>query len=488
MGAFADRWHRRAGLLAAGWLLVLGLTGFLLDHRDEWRWLWRPAVTGDWLPQTVTVKARKAAVRFYRIGPGGHRLAGGRSGAWWSVDGGRTWHRSISRQPMPMVRAVAGLPDGRLWFATDDGLWCSNDFGRHIEPAFLRGVDVTAVARGAGRASLLLVTGRSQVLGLNTLNGRTERYGLKPVAAGTLPVSIDLSRLVHDLHFGRGVFASPWSLLWSDLAGLALVILPLSGLLFWYLPRRWRRLAKPQRPPARQRRLSMRWLFRLHAPLIGLLAVVPILYLSLTGILLDHRQDLRGWMKSVIISRAGLPPVYDMRGWQGEIRDIVGYPGQPNRFSLASRFGIFTTRDGGHTWRREVLGKGACFIVTLRRVGDSLAAGGMGCANHLRGRRGSWRPVRHSGHMPSDISTDGVGNWYWVNRKGVRVGKPGQALHPASVTLPAQEMVPWYFVIEALHSGLLFHAQWKWLNDLFAILAIVLVLTGLVRWWRVKWI
>ncbi len=49
-------------------------------------------------------------------------------------------------------------------------------------------------------------------------------------------------------------------------------------------------------------------------------------------------------------------------------------------------------------------------------------------------------------------------------------------------------MVPWYFVIEALHSGLLFHAQWKWLNDLFAILAIVLVLTGLVRWWRVKWI
>ena len=38
-----------------------------------------------------------------------------------------------------------------------------------------------------------------------------------------------------------------------------------------------------------------------------------------------------------------------------------------------------------------------------------------------------------------------------------------------------------------VHTGVIFHNQFRWLNDLFAILAITLVISGPVIWWRRKW-
>ena len=38
-----------------------------------------------------------------------------------------------------------------------------------------------------------------------------------------------------------------------------------------------------------------------------------------------------------------------------------------------------------------------------------------------------------------------------------------------------------------VHAGVIFHNQFKWLNDLFAVLAITLVISGPVIWWRRKW-
>lgn len=476
--------HKWTGLAAALWLAVLGATGFLLDHRD-WRWLWQDGPPARWLPDGVINKAVDRRVRLYQVDPGRpeHRLAGGPGGLWLSIDGGRNWSRPRFAGYAGQPRALALEPDPRLgwkrpWLGSDDGLWVSADGGAHFERGGLAGQAITALARGGGPDTLLGVVGRSRVFRLDTGKPAALAWlALAPPAPDILPRQIDLSRLVHDLHFGRGLFAAPASLLLSDAGALALVLLPLTGLAFWWLPRRWKRLRRRGTPvagPAKGR--VLRWLYRLHGPGIGLAGLLPILYLAATGVLIDHDASLLPWMRSVAVSRPWQPPVYDLGSWRGEIYGVAGYPGAPGRLALGTRSGLFVSDDGGRHWSREAATPG--FVWTLRRIGANLFIGGMGSPNLVSEDGGPWRPARHTGGMPSDISALPGGGWAWIGARG------GAAL----AWPPASERVPWFYVIDGLHSGLLIHPQWKWVNDLFALAALALAVTGLLRWWRHKWL
>ena len=42
------------------------------------------------------------------------------------------------------------------------------------------------------------------------------------------------------------------------------------------------------------------------------------------------------------------------------------------------------------------------------------------------------------------------------------------------------------FLIE-IHVGLIVHRQFKWVNDLVSVCALLLVLSGPILWWRTKW-
>ena len=35
--------------------------------------------------------------------------------------------------------------------------------------------------------------------------------------------------------------------------------------------------------------------------------------------------------------------------------------------------------------------------------------------------------------------------------------------------------------------GTIFWSEWRWMNDVFSIAAVLLSITGLIRWWRKKW-
>jgi uncharacterized iron-regulated membrane protein len=89
--------------------------------------------------------------------------------------------------------------------------------------------------------------------------------------------------------------------------------------------------------------------------------------------------------------------------------------------------------------------------------------------------------------MPTDITRDAAGQTLWKTPRGLKVWDGNRFQdHPAS--LPQLDYVPWFYVMEGLHSGLLIHPQWKWINDAVALLAVLLVITGLWRWWKVKWL
>ena len=137
--------------------------------------------------------------------------------------------------------------------------------------------------------------------------------------------------------------------------------------------------------------------------------------------------------------------------------------------------------------RREALPDDrAVFIWMARQDAGIPALGGMGGPNYLR-VEGRWQAQPPGVHMPSDVVRDEQGRLLWMSR-GSLFQRTGAGYEAVSAAMPELEFVPWHDLIEGLHTGLLLHPQWKWANDLFAMLALLLAVTGLWRWWRVKWL
>ncbi|WP_455204837.1 PepSY domain-containing protein, partial [Kaarinaea lacus] len=379
--AFATKWnsrriHKWCGLTAAVWLAVLGISGLLLDHRHEWRWLWQSTVPESVVPQSVIDKAESGVNRLFQVHPRqqGVVIAGGPQGLWRSDDNGKHWRSThfLNTQSMPTVYAAVldkNFNRTWLWLATDDGIWLSRNFGDSAQQIELRNQHVTALTPGYSKDMLLGVEDRSRAFEFNTASYHINWLNLEPLDSNTLPVQISLSRFIHDIHFGRGLVHANMDLWISDLAGVALLLLPLTGLLFWYLPKRWKK-QKDSKTPAPIKKYTMRWLVRLHGPTVGLLFALPIFYLAISGIFLDHAKELRVWMKTIPITRMLQTPVYSMRSWSGEIYAIAAYPDNPNRLSVGTRTGLYTSNDRGRTWFREQTING--FVWTLKRINNTL--------------------------------------------------------------------------------------------------------------------
>jgi len=488
------RLHKWMGLTAATWLIVLGLTGFLLDHRDTWRWLWQSGVSESYINDVVVDKSESGQIKYYQINPNNpqHHVAGGLTGLWWSGNAGKDWLKTkfIGVAKAPMISTVLFSAENQLWIATDDGLWLSINNGMSALQIELAGSWVSAITINNEKNMLTGVIERTELFKYAVESNQLLFIDIKTVNEKSLPKSITLSRFSRDIHYGRGVFDTSVSLLWNDFSAIALIILPISGLLFYWLPKKWKKNKQQNKKVGHAvKKHSIRWLFRIHGPFFGLLAFIPIIYLSMTGILLDHSKELRGWMKATQVTRSWQTPVYTMSSWQGEIYGVIDYPDNPTKFSVGTRLGLFTTLDDGQSWKREKLvNDKAAFIWTLRRFDKTIFIGGMGSPNLVKENNKPWKVVKKVGHMPSDITLDEKSNWLWKSRHGISAGKLDSGLNHQHIELPATEYVPWFYILDGLHSGIIIHAQWKWINDFIAVLAILLVITGLIRWWRKKWI
>ena len=481
------RIHSMAGLVAGLWLLVMGGTGLLLDHRD-WRWMWQRTVPQWLVPERIAERAGPgASVRIYRINPvdPDSRLAAGPQGMWWSENSGRSWTKTVFKggHGTPWIYAVvegSATGGGPLWLATDDGVWLSRDNGRTAARAALQGIKVNALAGTWPPGELIGVAENPMVFRLRPRGEARVEWLVPPrTAAADDGIGISLLRLVHDLHFGRGLLSGRASLIINDAGGVALVLLPATGLLFHFLPRLWRRGESPA--GTRLRRMIMRMLVRLHATFLGLTCLVAVTYLSVTGILINHPEGLDQWMESVSVHVAYLPPAYRGNGLSGRIYAVAGYPNEPEMLSIGTRNGLYTTVDGGSTWRREDLPGHAGPVWNLRRIGDDLFAS----PNLVRSGKLAWRTVGGPDGYYSDITRTADGRMVWKTYRGIVVEKlHGMARDEAAHPLPHSPGVPWFHVIEGLHTGALIHPGWKWVNDAAAATALVLCVTGVARWFK----
>lgn len=482
--------HKYAGLTACAWLLVLGLTGVALDHH-EWRWLNQMSVPASWTSPQIGRLVPATIIRHIAVA-NGTILGASERGTWRSSDAGKTWTSVIftKRAGQPQVYGFAELDRhgfAGLYLATDDGLWAADAGGESARRVALAGARLTAISPGADAASLVAVRDRSAMVRIVPASGAVTAIALGPNVTG-LAATMPLGRAVMDVHFGHGLLPGRWSIRLNDLGGVALAVLALTGLGYWWVTRRGRRALLSMRA----QRGTMRWLHRFHGPLVGLAAALPILYLSLTAIPLDHIYGFLGWAEGRTVARSSLPPGFKAWSLDDEIEGVVAWPDDPARISIATRFGLLESRDGGRSWRAD-----ASLPVpdgdaggNMFRVDDRVFAGFGRSGNFVRAPGdAAWRKLVGPKTAITGASRDG-GTWYVKNSKAIyRATDGSDAMTDSRIAVRnAASGTPLFLMMADLHAGVMIHEQFKWLNDVFAGLALLLALSGPLIWLKRKWI
>ncbi len=548
--------HKWAGLIGAAWLAVLGLTGFFLDH-DSWRWLMQDKSPAFLTPASLDANSARGVARYLQIDPSDRsiQVTGGPRGLWLSRDGGTTWTATrFLDGDHPQILAIEPDPAvgwSLLWFASDNGVYVSNDQGATARQTALKGEYVTSLAAGSAPDELLAVIDKSKIVRFKTEEpAKIDTIELGPLGPESRVTDVQLNRFVRELHFGKGVAGSLTSLVMNDIGGLGMFILSLTGLLYWGLPKWWKHRAKSvggaTKATKAARRSTIVWLFRAHSATLGVASALMLIYLAVTGIFIGHGRELGGWMKATRIPQAYLTPAFDGSSWAGWIDAIVAYPAMPGAFTIGNRVGMFTTLDNGRSWAREedATGKPVGAATRLRRIGDKLlVSGGMAGPSLIRGAdqvdhevvvggRGGNREagaermggMDHSGmdhahhganggagmsagqgagmarraetagmggmegmFMPSDVTRLGD-NFVWKSSsKNYVTDADGKEIETFEGKQPFDPGTPWFSWLLRVHMGTIFWSEWRWVNDVFAVLAVFLSVTGLIRWWRQKW-
>lgn len=226
-------WHRRIGALIAVFLLMLSVTGLLLNHTDSLQLSDRP-VSSDWWLQHYGVK--RPTVVAFRLGE-----------HWLSHLGGNYLYlngREVAYCEMPLIGAV-GFSDmlvvachEMLLLLTPEG-----DIIERIDSAFGLPQGVEGLARSD---SELLVLAAGQWYRADMASMQFTRYNgaAQAVAAQPLPEALEQQlllqfrgdeihweRLLLDLHSGRLFGFS--GVVWMDLVALMLIWVAGSGVWVW---------------------------------------------------------------------------------------------------------------------------------------------------------------------------------------------------------------------------------------------------------------
>jgi len=225
------RWHRWLGLLVALPVLVLSVTGVLLNHIESLDWADAPLP--PWLARSYGVPLSE---QIYGSQVDGHWYA--QTGERLFMDGSAVASCSAPFQGAVAVQGltVAGCGGDLLLLQGSEQV-------ERLRPG--QGVPAFNRLGVAGEALVLETENRLLRFGLENLNSVVlavpdwQPVVIEPLPAvlqprlqaASVPASLNWQRLLQDLHAGR-VFGWAGQLV-MDLAALLLVILALTGVIIW---------------------------------------------------------------------------------------------------------------------------------------------------------------------------------------------------------------------------------------------------------------
>jgi len=430
----AYKLHKIAGLSAGLILLILGITGFFIDH-DKWSFLY--TTTFKNLPQASKEIDKKLFDAYWvDIKDNNHRIVGGKRGIFETFDNGETFTNMSKLQCL----GIRSDEDG-IFAATSDGVYKLD--GSTWKYFALKGEYINAVALSS--KIIVAVIDKNHLVRIQRDTGGIIGKSVVEVDESQLKHSIKLSRFVRDLHYGRGLFDGDISLLINDYGAIILSFLAISGYLIYYLIKR-------KKSPKLSKKL-----IKLHSNWFAIISLFPLLILLVTGIFLDHSSGLGKFMKSVTIPHSILPPVYDSLK-----HDIwsVDYDGKTYR--IGNRYGVYKS-DDLKDWNLE--SKGLAF--RMIRKDTTLYVSGMGAPNRIY-KEESWNMLRDTPHMFRDVIELDDGVQYF-------------STHRNKYKLPSFEDVTLYAFMMSLHDGTFFSSWWVWVNDYASFALLILGITGIIR-------
>lgn len=486
--------HKVCALSAMAWLIVLGLSGIALDHY-EWRWLSQTSVPRAWVSEEVGRLINGTIMRHVVVDEQDNRrwLGGSERGLWSTDNNGDSWKvMPFQGGDTPQVFALVQVGGkgslAGVFVASDNGLWQINGSADQAIPLGLQGRSITSLSEGRKAGTLMGVMGKSRIFEWDLANGEVvSLITTDNTRIDNLSENVDLYRFLMDLHFGKGLITGKWGIWLNDIAGVAFVFLSLTGLFYWLLPRIMRRV---KWKGATKRKVNQ-WAFRIHGPTIGLIAFIPMFYIVLTAVPMNHVRDFLPWTKAQALPRATLPPVYQGHSLENEIKFLATWPTDETRISLGTRFGILDSFDDGRTWtvnQQLVLQAGHNGSATLVRNGPYLLTSDSASKHLLSYEGGDWQPLSGPTFRLTDITWDGE-TLYTKNSRSVFAANNqdhDMARHDMNFKSAATDATLFLFMAD-VHLGLIFSPQFKYVNDLVALFALFIILSGLVMWFKVRW-
>ena len=494
--------HKWAGLTAALWMAVLAVTGLMQLHRNDWQWQWQSGVP---LSESHAHHDDKYLWRYHQIDPvrPNIRVMAGTTGAYWTRDGGKSWTALAFNEPDGTRRA---LPVGALepashgghwtvYAATNDGVWRLDEARLRFVRAGLKGDVVSGLSVEGDR--LAAATSMSRLhLGVikgDAITWTAPQMGDLPTAKG--PPKVEWGRFLQDIHLGRGLFGGmidTW--LWS-LVAVGLFTLSVTGVLYWAVmgwcnrSRRRPKEARPSSAAMKRAQKVIQYSFRAHAMVVGIALAPFLLLVFITGIYQDHRKEAQMMLRQADVPSFLLTPSYRGSSWRGNVGAVaLARDAKGDFIAIAHRRGVFVSRDGARSWQRD-----AGFIgpaMRLRKIHGELYVPGRMVRRVQVRRDGRWqvldapRPVV----MANEMSAGPKGQIWWTRRPTMfKTTTDGAMRGKMATAVPRLGYLPWASFAAELHEGALFSKHWKWINDLFALLGIALIVTGFLRWRKRRW-
>ena len=240
------RWHRRVGVVAAFFALVLAVTGIVLNHAAELG-LERRFVDWPWLSQAY--------------GDDSADLPAIQVGAHWlsRAANGRVYYDAQEVAPCngPLVGAqswgellLAGCAEELLLISRSgelvESINASTGLPVPLQALGMMGDQIVVQSAGSWwRADLDLMEFNQRAVATGAVVQQLVPDRLPPTLRAAIPAPeqwLSWERLLLDVHSGR-VFGR-LGVLWVDAMGVLLAALALSGISMWWLHRR-RRLSPP---------------------------------------------------------------------------------------------------------------------------------------------------------------------------------------------------------------------------------------------------
>ena len=340
MGRFykiIKKYHKWLGVILAIFFMFFAFSGIIMNHRGFFS---RFDVSRSWLPKEYRYSNwNNAAIRGVKQIGEDSLLAYGNIGVWLTdtnlskfSDFNKGFPKGIDNRKISDLHKTQS---GDLFAATLFGLYRLSTQSNVWQKVQLP-IDEERIVALEGVGDSLLVVSRSSIL-LGLQKGNFKEFSIVPLnGPNGAENRISLFRTIWTIHSGE-IWGNAGRII-VDIGGIAMFLLSLTGLFYFFAPRVLRRIKTKPNLKSRIKR-GNRWSFKWHLK-VGIVVSVLLLVVTVTGTFL--RPPLL-----IPIASKTVKPIKGSRldspnFWSDKLRDLV-YDSNRKLFLLATSDGIFFT-------------------------------------------------------------------------------------------------------------------------------------------------